>query len=112
MVLAFFGRQHTVAELRTLMRTDPNGTPVRRMTELTHLGFDVRFVTTDISGLATYLTSGLPPVAGLPQRPVFRLRAATGAAFGLPAGLVAQRLHGRDHATTSVTAPHPRGLSI
>jgi hypothetical protein len=39
MVLAFLGRRQTEAELRTLMRTDPNGTPVRRLTELTHLGF-------------------------------------------------------------------------
>ena len=31
--------------------------------ELTHLGFDVAFVTTDIAGLAAYLTSGLPPIA-------------------------------------------------
>jgi hypothetical protein len=53
MVLAFFGRQHSEAELRTLMRTDPNGTPVRRLTELTRLGFDVDFVTTDIAGLIT-----------------------------------------------------------
>jgi ABC-type bacteriocin/lantibiotic exporter with double-glycine peptidase domain len=63
MVLAFFGRQHTEAELRTLMRTDPNGTPVRRLTELTHLGFDVGFVATDISGLTAHLTLGLPPIA-------------------------------------------------
>jgi ABC-type bacteriocin/lantibiotic exporter with double-glycine peptidase domain len=63
MVLAFFGRQHTEAELRTRMRTDPQGTPVRRLTELTHLGFEVSFVTTDIRGLAAYLTSGLPPLA-------------------------------------------------
>jgi ABC-type bacteriocin/lantibiotic exporter with double-glycine peptidase domain len=63
MVLAFFGRQHSEAELRTLMRTDPNGTPVRRLTELTRLGFDVDFVTTDIAGLITYLSSGLPPIA-------------------------------------------------
>ena len=35
MVLAFFGSHHTEAELRVLMRTDPNGTPVRRLTELT-----------------------------------------------------------------------------
>ncbi len=63
MVLTFFGRQHTEAELRTLMRTNPNGTPVRRLTELTRLGFDVDFVTTDIAGLTTYLNSGLPPIA-------------------------------------------------
>ena len=63
MVLAFFGRQHTEAELRTLMRTHPNGTPVRHLTELTHLGFAVDFVTTDVAGLAAYLTSGLPPIA-------------------------------------------------
>jgi ABC-type bacteriocin/lantibiotic exporter with double-glycine peptidase domain len=63
MVLAFFGRQHTEAELRTRMRTDPNGTPVRHLIELTHLGFDVVFVTTDVAGLAAYLTSGLPPIA-------------------------------------------------
>src|SRR6266571_3723004 len=55
MVLAFFGSHHTEAELRALMRTDPNGTPVRRLTELTHLGFDVAFVTTDVAGLAPYL---------------------------------------------------------
>jgi ABC-type bacteriocin/lantibiotic exporter with double-glycine peptidase domain len=63
MVLAFFGRQHTEAELRALMRTGPNGTPVRHLTELTHLGFDVDFVMTDIAGLTAYLTSGLPPIA-------------------------------------------------
>ena len=63
MVLVFFGRQHTEAELCTLMRTDPNGTPVRNLTELTHLGFDVTFVTTDIAELAAYLASGLPPIA-------------------------------------------------
>src|SRR5262245_59936511 len=63
MVLAFFGRQHTEAELRALLRTDPNGTPVRRLTELRHLGFDVAFVTKDIAGLAASLTSGVPPIA-------------------------------------------------
>jgi hypothetical protein len=26
------------------MRTDPNGTPARRLMELRHLGFDVAFV--------------------------------------------------------------------
>jgi ABC-type bacteriocin/lantibiotic exporter with double-glycine peptidase domain len=62
MVLAFFGRQHTEVELRTRMRTGPTGTPVRRLTELTHLGFDVDFMTTDLAGLANYLTSGLPPI--------------------------------------------------
>ena len=62
MVLAFFGRQHTEAELRTLLRTAPSGTPLRRLTELTHLGFDVDFLTTDIAGLTAYLTSGLPPI--------------------------------------------------
>jgi ABC-type bacteriocin/lantibiotic exporter with double-glycine peptidase domain len=62
MVLAFFGSQHTEAELQTLMRTDPNGTPARRLVELRHLGFGVAFVTTDIAGLAAYLTLGLPPV--------------------------------------------------
>jgi ABC-type bacteriocin/lantibiotic exporter with double-glycine peptidase domain len=63
MVLAFFGRRHTEAELRALMRTDPTGTPVRRLTELSPLGFDVAFVTTDLAGLAAYLISGLPPIA-------------------------------------------------
>jgi ABC-type bacteriocin/lantibiotic exporter with double-glycine peptidase domain len=63
MVLAFFGRQHTEAELRTLMRTDASGTPVRHLTELAHLGFVVEFVTTDIAGLVAYLTSGVPPIA-------------------------------------------------
>ncbi len=63
MVLAFFGSHHTEAEFRVLMRTDPNGTPVHRLTELTHLGFDVDFVTTDVVGLADYLTSGLPPIS-------------------------------------------------
>ncbi len=63
MVLAFFGRKHTEAGLRTRMRTDPSGTPVRRLTELTHLGFDVDFLVTDIAGLTAYLTSGLPPIA-------------------------------------------------
>jgi hypothetical protein len=63
MALAFLGRQQAEADLRTLMRIDPNGTPVRRLAELTHLGFDVRFATTDIRGLAAYLTSGLPPIA-------------------------------------------------
>jgi hypothetical protein len=38
MVLAFFGQQHTEAELRTLMKTGPSGTPVRRLTELTYWG--------------------------------------------------------------------------
>ena len=42
---------------------DPNGTPVRNLTELTHLGFDVTFVTTDIAELGVYLASGLPPIA-------------------------------------------------
>jgi ABC-type bacteriocin/lantibiotic exporter with double-glycine peptidase domain len=63
MVLAFFGRQHTEAELRTLLRTDPGGTPVRNLTEVTQLGFDVVFVTTDIAGLTAFLTAGLPPIA-------------------------------------------------
>jgi hypothetical protein len=63
MVLAFFGQQRTEAELRTLMKTDARGTPVRRLTELTNLGFDVDFPTTDIAGLSAYLTSGLPPIA-------------------------------------------------
>lgn len=63
MVLAYFGSQHTEVELRTLMRTDPNGTPVRRLTDLTSLGFDVAFATTDIGGLVTYLASGVPPIA-------------------------------------------------
>ena len=63
MVLDFFGCQHMEAELRTLMRTDPNGTPARRLFELRHLGFDVAFVTADLAGLATYLTSGVPPMA-------------------------------------------------
>jgi ABC-type bacteriocin/lantibiotic exporter with double-glycine peptidase domain len=63
MVLAFFGRQHTEAALGTLMRTGPNGTPVRHLTELTHLGFDVDFVVTEVAGLAAYLTSGLAPIA-------------------------------------------------
>jgi ABC-type bacteriocin/lantibiotic exporter with double-glycine peptidase domain len=63
MVLAFFGRQHTEAELRTLMGTNPTGTPVRRLTELTRLGFDVDFVATDVPGLIAFLTSGLPPIA-------------------------------------------------
>ena len=44
MVLAFFGSQHTEAELRALMKTDPSGTPVRRLTELTHLGFAAFFL--------------------------------------------------------------------
>ncbi len=48
MVLAFFGSHHSEAELRALKRTDPNGTPVRRLTELPYLGFDVDFVTTDV----------------------------------------------------------------
>ena len=51
MVLAFFGQQHTEAELRTLMRSGPSVTPVRRLTELTHLAFDVSFQMTDIAGL-------------------------------------------------------------
>lgn len=63
MVLALFGSRHTDAELRTLTRTDPNGTPARSLTELTQLGFDVTFATTDIAGLAAYLTSGLPLIA-------------------------------------------------
>lgn len=63
MVLAFFGRLHTEAELRTLLRTEPSGTPPRRLTELIHLGFDVDFVTTDIAGLAASLTAGRPPIA-------------------------------------------------
>jgi ABC-type bacteriocin/lantibiotic exporter with double-glycine peptidase domain len=63
MVLAFFGCQRTEAELRTLLGTDQNGTQVRRLTNLTQLGFDVVFVRTDIAGLAAYLTSGLPPMA-------------------------------------------------
>jgi ABC-type bacteriocin/lantibiotic exporter with double-glycine peptidase domain len=63
MVLAFFGRQCTEAELRTLMKTAPSGTPVRSLTELTNLGFDVDFLMTDITGLKAYLTSGLPPIA-------------------------------------------------
>jgi ABC-type bacteriocin/lantibiotic exporter with double-glycine peptidase domain len=63
MVLAFFGQQHTEAELRTLMKTGPSGTPVRRLTELTHLGFDVDFPMTDLAGLSAYLTSGVPPIA-------------------------------------------------
>ncbi len=63
MVFAFFGQQRTEAELRTLMKTGPSGTPVRRLTQLTHLGFDVDFPMTDIAGLSAYLTSGLPPIA-------------------------------------------------
>jgi len=63
MVLAFFGQQHTEAELRTRMKTGPSGTPVRRLTELTHLGFDVDFPMTDIAGLSAYLISGLPALA-------------------------------------------------
>ena len=63
MVLAYFGSQHGEAELRALMRTDPSGTQVRYLTELAQLGFGVDFVTTDISGLATYLMAGLPPIA-------------------------------------------------
>ena len=63
MVLAFFGQQRTEAELRTMMKTDPSGTPVRRLTELTHLGFDVDFSMTDLAGITAYLTSGLPPIA-------------------------------------------------
>jgi ABC-type bacteriocin/lantibiotic exporter with double-glycine peptidase domain len=63
MVLAFFGQQRTEAELRTLMKTGPSGTPVRRLTVLTHLGFAVDFLTTDIAGLTAYLTSGIPPIA-------------------------------------------------
>jgi ABC-type bacteriocin/lantibiotic exporter with double-glycine peptidase domain len=75
MVLAFFGAHHTEAELRTLMRTDPNGTPVRHLADLFHLGFDVTFVTTDIAGLAAWLTKGIPPIAlldtaSLPYWPV------------------------------------------
>lgn len=79
MVLAFFYSHHTEAELRVLMRTDPNGTPVRRLTELTHLGFDVDFVTTDVAGLAAYLTSGLPPspCSALPRCPTGRNPATT-----------------------------------
>ena len=63
MVLAFFGRQPTEAELRTLMQPDANGTPVRRLTQLTQMGFDVDFPSTDIAGLSAYLTSGVPPIA-------------------------------------------------
>ncbi len=63
MVLAFFGRQHAEAELRTRMKTGPSGTLVHRLMELTHLGFDVDFPRTDIAGLSAYLTSGLPPLA-------------------------------------------------
>ena len=63
MVLDFFGHQHTEAELRTLMKTDENGTSARRLMELTRLGFDVTFATTDLAGLVSYLTSGVPPIA-------------------------------------------------
>jgi len=63
MVLAFFGPQHSEAELRKLMKTGPSGTPVGRLTELTHLGFDVDFPMTDLAGLSASLTSGLPPIA-------------------------------------------------
>lgn len=63
MVLGFFGSQHAEAELRALLRTDPNGTPARRLMELRQLGFGVTFVTTDLVGLVGYLTSGVPPIA-------------------------------------------------
>jgi hypothetical protein len=63
MVLAFFGQRRTEAKLRTLLKTGPSGTPVRRLTELTHLGFNVDFPMTDIVGITTYVTSGLPPIA-------------------------------------------------
>jgi ABC-type bacteriocin/lantibiotic exporter with double-glycine peptidase domain len=45
------------------MKTGQSGTLVRRLTELTQLGFDVDFPMADIAGLSAYLTSGLPPIA-------------------------------------------------
>ena len=63
MVLAFFGRPCTEGELRTLMRTDTNGTVIRHLMGLSQLGFEVTFVTTDVAGLTAHLSAGIPPIA-------------------------------------------------
>ncbi len=63
MVLAFFGRQHTEAELRAAMNTASGGTRARDLFGLAKLGFEVKFITTDLAGLVAFLTSGQPPIA-------------------------------------------------
>lgn len=63
MVLAFFGRDHTEAELRAAMNTDSGGTRARDLFGLAKLGFEVRFVTADLPGLVAFLTSGQPAIA-------------------------------------------------
>ena len=63
MVLAFFGRQHTEAELRAAMNTGSRGTRAREFLGLAKLGVEVKFVTTDLSGIVAYLTSGQPAIA-------------------------------------------------
>jgi ABC-type bacteriocin/lantibiotic exporter with double-glycine peptidase domain len=63
MVLAFFGHQHTEAELRAAMSTSSGGTRARDLLGLVNLGFEVQFVTTDLAGLVAFLTVGQPPIA-------------------------------------------------
>ena len=63
MVLAFFGRQHTEAELRAAMNTNSGGTRARDFLGLATVGVEVSFVTADLTGLVAFLTSGQPPIA-------------------------------------------------
>jgi len=63
MVLAFFGPQHTEAELRVAMSTGSGGTRARDLLGLATLGFEVQFVTTDLAGLVAFLASRQPPIA-------------------------------------------------
>lgn len=63
MVFAFFGRQHTEAELRAAMNTGSGGTVARDFMNLAKLGFEVNFATSDLAGLVAFLTAGQPVIA-------------------------------------------------
>ena len=63
MVLAFFSHPYTEAELRAAMNTGSGGTRARDFLGLAKLGVEVKFVTSDLAGLFSFLTSNQPPIA-------------------------------------------------
>src|SRR5690242_4445888 len=62
MVLAYYGRTCTEAELRQLLGTGPHGTPVRALFQLETLGFEVRVESVSLAQLGTALAAGVPPI--------------------------------------------------
>src|SRR5690349_15609496 len=70
MVLAFYGRICSEADLRQLLGTRPSGTRARNLLHVAALGFDVQLTTSSVALLGAALAAGTPPLVFIETGPL------------------------------------------